>query len=151
MAESAVNGAIAMAVLVTITVLEASGLARLRHADPALQAASFTRAQALAAASVDAARREHALWLDTEALLKRATRRAAEGEFATALRLARRAHREASLARNQARLEAARYGLSLGRDALAESAVASLEHALHAHDGRRAYALAQRYGLLGAD
>ncbi len=143
-----VNGAGATAVLVALAVLTMGALARLRSADAELQAAAFTRAQALAAAAVEAARAEHVLWLNTEFLLARAARRARSGDTPSALRLARAARHEAELARNQARLEAARYGLALGRAKLAAPARTALERVLHAHDGRAALALARRFGLV---
>ncbi|MGE3772480.1 MAG: hypothetical protein AB7I32_06105 [Gammaproteobacteria bacterium] len=142
------NGTAAATLLVALAVLTAGALVRLRDADAGLQAAAFERAHALAAAAVDAARRERVLWLHTESLLLRAVRRAAVGDTPSALRLARAAHREAELARNQARLEAARYGLELGRATLAAPALTSLERALHAHDGRAALALARHFGLV---
>lgn len=145
------NGTAALVVLVGIAVLTAGGLLRLREAEAGLQAAACVRAHDLAVTAIEAARREHALWLHTEALLSRASRRAQAGDFTAALSLTQAAHREAMLARNQARLEAARYGLSLGRQSLSAPAVAALERALHAHDGRTAFALAQRLGLVGAD
>lgn len=141
------NGAAAFTVLLMICGLTAAGFARWREAEPGLHDA-YARTQALAAAAIDAARRERVLWLHTETLLARAARRAAAGDTPMALRLARAAHREASLARNQARLEAARYGLELGRSTLPSPAVSALERALHAHDGRAALALARRFGLV---
>lgn len=136
--------------LITLTLLSAAWLGRIVGADARLQAAAFERAYALAAVAVDTARREQVLWLHTEGLLLRAARRAAAGDTRPALRLTAVARREAVLARNQGRLEAARYALDLHRDALDATTIEALERAFRAHDGRAALALARRHGLVDA-
>ena len=128
----------ALAALTTQTL--ASGQAR--------RADAFDRARALAAADIEQARAQRVLWLGTDPLLARAGRAFRQGAFDNALLFAARARREARLALNQARLEAARYFLELNRAALPPAAAAQLAARVQAHDGIGAGALARR---LGAD
>lgn len=134
-------------VLFTLCTLLGGGLGRLRGADAQLHAAAFARGHALAAAAIAAARRERALWRNTEALLERAVHQAAAGESRGALDLAYRARREAELARNQAKLEFVRYRLDLYRETVDEPTIRRLERVLRRHDGWAAAAAARQAGL----
>jgi len=139
-------------VVLAVSIFLLSGLAfttlaaRCGEHAPVLRAAGFERAHGLATAAVADARAWHALWLDTEALLVRSRRAFDRGRADDALRLAVRARREARLAVNQARLEAARYFLEhTARTIPAESGLRLAAH-IRAHEGAAAYALARRLG-----
>ena len=114
--------------------------------EPELLAAGFDRAHALAGAAVAEARAWHALWLDTESLLARSRRAFDQGHPANARLFVARARREARLAVNQARVEAARYFLEHGAGDLPAASGARLAALVRAHDGAAAYALARRLG-----
>ncbi len=114
--------------------------------DAELRAAGFERAHALASAAVAEARAWHALWLDTESLLARSRRAFDQGHAANARLFVARARREARLAVNQARVEAARYFLEHGAHGVPAAAGERLAALVRAHDGAAAYALAQRLG-----
>lgn len=120
--------------------------ARCAAREPVLIAAGFDRAHALAAAAVSEARAWHALWLDTETLLARSRRAFDQGHPANARLLVARARREARLAVNQARVEAARYFLEHGAPALPAASRERLGALVRRHDGAAAYALARRLG-----
>ena len=126
----------------------APGMKRITDAARSLQGAGFVRTDALAAAAVEAARRQRVLWLHTDTFLERARRAHAAGEWRRASSLAATARREALLALNQARLERARYAFDLQRGALPPGAAAALEKALHLHAGAAALSEARRLGLL---
>lgn len=134
-------------VLVALTFLGFRTLAaRCTAREPVLLAAGFDRAHALAAAAVTEARAWHALWLETETLLARSRRAFDQGHPANARLLVARARREARLAVNQARVEAARYFLEHGAPGLPATSRARLDALVRAHDGAAAYALARRLG-----
>jgi hypothetical protein len=119
---------------------------RCAEREPELRAAGFERAHALAGAAVAEARAWHALWLDTESLLARSRRAFAQGHAANARLFVARARREAVLAVNQARVEAARYFLEHGAHGIPAAAGERLAARVRAHDGAAAYALAQQLG-----
>lgn len=118
--------------------------ARCAAHDDGLRAAGFARAHVLAAAAVEAARDARALWLDTGEYLARAGRAWDQGHRRNALLLVARARREARLALNQARLEAARYFLA--QASLPRAAADALRARVLAHDGFGAWALARALG-----
>ena len=120
--------------------------ARCAVREPVLLAAGFERAHALAGAAVAEARAWHALWLDTETLLARARRAFDQDYHANARLFVARARREARLALNQARLEAARYFLEHGARDVPAASAARLAALVRAHEGAAAYALARRLG-----
>lgn len=139
-------GAAALVILSAIATLLCVLVDGTHAARPLAEASG--RLQSLAQADIDRARALRALWLNTEALLASSREAAAVGDYARALDLARKARREAWLARNQARLEATRYALSLQRDRLARDATVRLDALLAAHEGHAAYALARRLGVV---
>jgi hypothetical protein len=139
-------------VLIAVCVLTVARLGvRSAAREEALRAAGFERAHTLAAAAVAEARAARALWLDTEEYLARARRAWDQGYRRNALLFVQRARREARLASNQARLEAARYFLEHGLtpDAAPDAAQRLRERVL-AHDGAGAWSLARALGAESA-
>lgn len=145
------TGGATLAMLILVTGLVGMLLQQVERAAHAPHQAALARLLPATQAEVELTRARGALWLDTEAHLAQARRAAAAGEFDRAFRLARQARHEARLARNQFRLESARYALSLHRTSLAESDAARLAALIVAHDGHAAWSLARRLGVAGSE
>ena len=119
--------------------------------EPAAPSASAEATQAIdgAKAAIAQAKSVDWLWRDTEQFLAEAEAAAAEGDNATAIKLADKARSEAELALNQYYLEKAKMmyekasavrGLSAGqKQTLAEAGTA-----IHNAEGRKAYDLLSR-------
>lgn len=142
-------GARLRCILALVAGLFLCGVAGEAQADPpaaelapaAAAAAALREAQAAIALARDAGN----LWLATPGRLAAARAAAARGDYAEAIRGARRAGHEAGLALNQAWLERARYllGHTTGLDPQVRATVVEL---LAAHDGKAALRMLEQAG-----
>ena len=107
-----------------------------------------SQAIADAKAAYKAAKKMGAAWRDTGSIIKEAEEAFAEGDYATATKLANKAREQSETAMNQWYLEQAKHmvGQAKGFDLSGDQAalLAEVEAAIKAREGKRAYDLAKR-------